>query len=81
MHFHVCVVDRVFEEVAAQERAAAEDVLGAPGVNFHPASGIDEVAVTQAQANLRRRILRAFVGRGLRERFEAQEILANKHSG
>ena len=38
-------------------------------------------AVTQAQASFRRRILRAFVGRGLLESFEAQEMLGYKHSG
>ncbi len=37
--------------------------------------------VTQVQAALRRRILRAFVGRGLLESFEAKEVLAYKHSG
>ena len=48
VHFHVCVVDGVFE---------------------------------QAQATLRKRILRAFVGRGLLESFQAQEMLAYQHSG
>lgn len=33
------------------------------------------------QATLRRRILRAFVCRGLLESFEAKEMLAYKHSG
>ena len=37
--------------------------------------------MAKAQANLRRRILRAFVGRGLLEGFEAQEMLGYKHSG
>ena len=67
MHFHVCVVDGVFEEV--------------PGIIFHPASAIDATAVAQVQTDLRRRILRAFVGRGLLESFEAKEMLAYKHSG
>jgi hypothetical protein len=47
VHFHVCVVDGVFEEVAGS-------------VIFHPANGIDDIAVAQVQATLRRRILRAF---------------------
>ena len=42
VHFHVCVVDGVFEEVVC-------------GVIFHPASGIDADAVVQVQATLRRR--------------------------
>ena len=37
--------------------------------------------MAQAQASLRGRILRAFVGRGLLEGFEAQEMLGYKHSG
>ena len=50
VHFHVCVVDGVFEEVAGI-------------VIFHPATGIDAAAVAQTQATLRKRILRAFVSR------------------
>ena len=68
VHFHVCVVDGVFEATES-------------GVIFHPASGIDADTVAQVQATLRRRILRAFVGRGLLESFEAKEMLAYKHSG
>jgi hypothetical protein len=67
VHFHVCVVDGVFEEV--------------PGIVFHPASAIDATAVAQVQADLRRRILRAFVGRGLLESCDAKEMLAYQHSG
>jgi hypothetical protein len=48
---------------------------------FHPATGVDADAVDEAQASLRRRILRAFVGRGLLEGFEAKEMLAYRHSG
>jgi hypothetical protein len=85
VHFHVCAVDGVFEEVAGEGGAAAQAQARAqacaPGVIFHPATGIDTEAVAKAQANLRRRILRAFVGRGLLEGFEAQEMLAYRHSG
>ncbi|GAB4216364.1 MAG: hypothetical protein Fur007_16180 [Rhodoferax sp.] len=52
-----------------------------PGIVFHPASAIDEAAVAQVQTDLRRRILRAFVGRSLLESFEAKEMLAYQHSG
>ena len=49
VHFHVCVVDGVFE--------AQPD-----GVAFHAATGRDEAAFSQVQANVRKlRILRAFV--------------------
>lgn len=52
-----------------------------PGVIFHPATGVDADAVAQVQATLRKRILRAFVARGLLEGFEAKEMLAYRHSG
>jgi hypothetical protein len=67
IHFHVCAVDGVFEDV--------------PGIVFHPASAIDETAVAQVQTDLRRCILRAFVGRGLLESRDAKALLAYQHSG
>ncbi len=84
VHFHVCVVDGVFEVVPGEGDAQASPpsvIFGAPKLCFHPASGIDEATVAQARADLRRRILRAFVGRGLLESFEAKEMLAYPHSG
>jgi hypothetical protein len=77
VHFHVCVVDGVFEEVAGNTDVQASS----PGVIFHPATGIDADAVALVQTDLRRRILRAFVGRGLLESFEAKEMLGYQHSG
>ena len=68
VHFHICVVDGVFEAVA-------------DSAIFHPASGIDADAAAQAQATLRRRILRAFVGRGLLQKCDAKEMLAYQNSG
>jgi len=79
VHFHVCVVDGVFEEVAGGTEADVQ--ASPPGVVFHPASAIDETAVAQVQATLRRRILRAFVSRGLLESCDAKEMLAYQHSG
>jgi hypothetical protein len=46
----------------------------------HPASAIDEAGVAQVQAVLRRRILRAFVGRGLIEKADAKDMLGYQHS-
>ncbi len=50
------MVDGVFEEVAGDTDAQPSP----PGMVFHPASAVDETAVAQVQADLRRRILRAF---------------------
>jgi hypothetical protein len=85
VHFHVCAVDGMFEEVSgeggADTHAQARAQARSPGVIFHPATGVDADAVAQVQATLRKRILRAFVARGLLEGFEAQEMLAYRHSG
>ncbi len=48
---------------------------------FHPAAGLNANAVDPVQTTLRRRILRAFVGRGLPGGFEAKDMLCYKHSG
>jgi hypothetical protein len=77
VHFHVCVVDGVFEEVAGQTDAQSSP----PGIVFHAASAIDETAVAQVRTDLRRRILRAFVGRGLIEKADAKDMLGYQHSG
>jgi hypothetical protein len=50
-------------------------------VIFHPATAIDETAVARLQADLRRCILRAFVGWGLLECCDAKDMLAYHHSG
>jgi hypothetical protein len=77
VHFHVCVVDGVFEEVAGDTDTQSSP----PGIVFHPASVIDATAVAQVQATLQKRILRAFVGRGLIEKADAKEMLGYQHSG
>ena len=65
--FHVCVVDGVFEALQG-------------GVAFHAATGLDEAAITQVQAlvqaNVRKRILRAFVARGHIEPGDAKDMAA-----
>jgi hypothetical protein len=81
VHFHVCAVDGVFEEVAVAVEGEGDAQSSPPGIVFHPASAIDEAAVAQVQADLRRRILRAFVGRGLLECCDAKEMLAYQHNG
>jgi hypothetical protein len=50
-------------------------------VIFHPASAIDTTSVGQVQADLRRHILCAFVGRGLLESFESNYMLGYQHCG
>jgi hypothetical protein len=81
VHFHVCAVDGVFEKVLGQGDVDADVQTLPPCIVFHPASAIDETAVAQVQADLRRRILRAFVGRGLIESCDAKDMLGYQHSG
>ena len=53
------------------------DATAAPlSVVFYLTSEIDETVLTQAQSSLRKRILRASVGRGLLQSFEAKEMLS-----
>ena len=82
VHFHVCVVDGVFEQVAGEGAVDADADVQAPppGVIFHPASAIDADAVTQVQATLGKRILRGFVARSLLASCDAKDMLAYQHS-
>jgi len=78
VHFHICVVDGVFEAVAgpiAQNVDAAAQANPAPqSVIFHAATGLDEAAFRKVQANVRKRILRAFVARGHIEACDAKDM-------
>lgn len=78
VHFHVCVVDGVFEPLPA----------GVQPITFHPAQ-IDEVALaqmqTQVQNSVRKRLLRAFVARGHLGAHDAKEMsergASSQHGG
>ncbi len=70
VHFHCCVIDGVFEP------AEAGDTDAAPGVVFHAAVGLDNEAIAAVQAQVRRRVLRTFVRRGLIEKCDAEEMAA-----
>jgi len=75
IHFHCCVIDGVFES------AEAGDTDDAPGVVFHAATGLDPEAIAAVQAQVRRRILRVFVRRGLIEKCDAEEMAGWDHGG
>ena len=47
VHFHVCVVDGVFEEVEGEGDADATPRISSPGVIFHAATGIDAATVAR----------------------------------
>lgn len=78
VHFHCCVIDGVFEPAETDGATEAND---APGVVFHAVAGLDEAAIAAVQAQVRRRILRVFVRRGLIEKCDAQEMAGWDHGG
>jgi hypothetical protein len=82
VHFHVCVVDGVFEALAGAKSDA--DSVNAPSITFHLAQ-IDAAAITQmqaqVQANIRKRLLRAFVARGHLESHDAKDMAGYAHGG
>lgn len=67
-HFHVCVIDGVFEATSQG------------GVAFFEAT-LDAAEIAEVQAKIRRRVLRMFVQRGLIESDEAKAMLAWEHAG
>ncbi len=71
----------VFEEVEGEGDADATPRISSPGVIFHAATGIDAATVAPVQTTLQKRILRAFVARGLLENCDAKDMLGYKHSG
>ena len=72
LHFHCCIIDRVFEP--AGDNAAA-------GVVFHAASGLDAAAIAAVQARVRQRVLCACVRRGLLDQSAAADMGEWDHGG
>jgi Putative transposase len=72
-HFHCCIIDGVVEAAGAADEA--------PGVVFHQASGLAAAAVLRVQAKVRRRVLRAFLRRGLLEQRDSDEMGSWAHGG
>lgn len=80
VHFHVCVVDEVFEYAARALGADNRLQSSIPSV-FHSASNIGADTVAHVHATLRRRILRGIVGRGFLKSFKVKEMRGYAHSG
>ena len=72
LHFHCCIIDGVVEAAGAANEA--------PGVVFHQASGLAAAAVLRVQAKVRRRVLRAFLRRGLLEQRDSDEMGSFGHT-
>jgi len=68
-HFHVCVIDGVFEPDPKQ------------GARFTEVDGLGAAGAQPVQAQVRRRILRAFVRRGLLDKDDGKEMAQWDHGG
>lgn len=71
VHFHICVVDGVFE-------AIGED---GSEVKFHALANLSADAIAQVQNEAKRRIVRAFVKRGLLDSIDGEVMLLARHGG
>jgi hypothetical protein len=69
LHFHCVVIDGVF------------DAATTGGIIFTAATGVDANAIAQVQAQVRRRLLRVFVRRGLLPRDDARATGQWAHGG
>ena len=76
VHFHCCIIDGVFEPEIGDNGDNEKS-----GVDFHAASGLDVAALADVQALVRRRILRAFVRRGLLDKNDAGVMGGWEHGG
>jgi len=86
-HFHCCIVEGVFQPAAAKigesaDTTAATDTAEAlTSVDFHAATNLDTAAIAKVQAQIRQRILRAFLRRGLIGKNDRDEMLSWEHGG
>ena len=69
LHFHCVVIDGVFESATTG------------GIMFTAATGLEANAIAEVQAQVRRRLLRGFVRRGLLPRDDAQAMAQWQHGG
>ncbi len=72
VHFPICVVDGVFEAVDGDEGSK---------VKFHALANLSADAIAQVQYEAKRRIVRAFVKRGLLDSVDGEVMLLARHGG
>ena len=66
LHFHCCIIDGVFEPAHVTDAAA--------GVLPHQACGLDATAVATVRAQVRQRVLRAFVRHALLDQRDGDQM-------
>ncbi len=75
VHFHICVVDGVFEMVDG------EDGDESGKVKFHALAHLSADAIAQVQNDAKRRIVHAFIKRGLLDSIDGEVMLLSRHGG
>ena len=65
----------------AERRTSTARLPNASGIRFHEATGLDQAAIAQVQANVRKRLLRTFVARDHIEAGDAKDMAAYAHGG
>ena len=83
VHFHCCVIDGIFEPSVTGDNTSDDsaDDTDTNGVVFHAVHQLDALAIFAVQTRTRKRILRAFVRRGLIDKSDAKEMAAWEHGG
>jgi len=80
-HFHCCIVEGVFQPTAKIGDTADNTAEPITSVDFHAATDLDTAAIARVQAQVRQRILRVFVRRGLIGKTDRDEMLNWEHGG
>jgi hypothetical protein len=75
VHFHICVVDGVFEALDGDDGDKSCEVT------FHALANLSADAIAQVQNEAKRRIVRAFVKRGLLDSIDGEVMLLARHGG
>ena len=83
VHFHCCIVDGVFQPAVniGDTTDATDTAEAVTGVDFHAATDLDTAAIARVQAQVRQRILHAFVRRGLIGKSDRDEMMGWEHGG
>ena len=75
LHVHIYMVDGVFEAVDAHDGDEGSKVT------FHALANLSADAIAQVQNEAKRRIVRAFVKRGLLDSIDGEVMLLARHGG
>ncbi len=82
-HFHLAVVDGLFERIEADPGLEARNQNGKPtdGIRFHEATALTPQLLEGLQHTVRKRVLRHVRRQGILEPHEAEDMLTWEHGG